>query len=96
MSCSQFSLTKLLTLGTIFSTDVRVLVLAMLLIVGISHLTSLILALREALVTKLVISGILSSIFFYLCIIRIFKARDNKALIKPWLTKLGANFDAKI
>ena len=35
---------------------------------GISPLTSFILALREALVAKLVISGILSSIFFILAL----------------------------
>ena len=79
---------KLLTLGISFSTAVRVVVVAKLLILsilfltsfiltlravvavaklvtlGISPLTSFILALTEVLVTKLVTSGVLSSIFF--------------------------------
>ena len=57
MCYSQFFLTKLLTLGILFSTAVR----------G-SPLTSFILALRVVLVAKLVISGILSSIFFILAL----------------------------
>ena len=81
-------LTKLLTLGISYSTAVRVVVVAKLLILsilflssfiltlravvaaaklvtlGTSHLTSFILALTEVLVTKLVTSGVLSSIFF--------------------------------
>ena len=52
----------------LFSTVVRALILVNLLS-GISRLTSFILALRVVLVAKLVISGILSSIFFYLSII---------------------------
>ena len=55
---SQFFLTKLLTLGILFSTAVGGLVVAKLVILGISPLTSFILALREALVAKLVILGI--------------------------------------
>ena len=55
-------LTKLLTLGILFSTALRV-VLARLVILGISPLTSFILALRVVLIAKLVISGLLSSIF---------------------------------
>ena len=61
-------LTKLLTLGILFSTAVRALGVAKLVILGILLLTSFILALREALVAKLVISGILSSIFFILAL----------------------------
>ena len=56
-------LTKLITLGILFSTAVRALVVAKLVILGISPLTSFILALRVVLVAKLVISGILSSMF---------------------------------
>ena len=52
----------------LFSTVVKALILVNLLS-GISRLTSFILALRVVLVAKLVISGILSSIFFYLSII---------------------------
>ena len=43
-------------------------VVAKLVIIGISPLTSFILALRETLVAKLVISGILSSIFLILAL----------------------------
>ena len=58
-----FFLTKLLTLGILFSTAVEAVVLAKLAILGISLITSLIWALRVVLVAKLVISGILSSIY---------------------------------
>ena len=50
--------TKLLILGVLFSTVVRAAVVAKLLILGISPLTSFILVLREALVATLVISDI--------------------------------------
>ena len=53
---------KLLTLNILFSTAVRAVVVAKLVILGILFSTSYILPLRVALVTKLVISGILSSI----------------------------------
>ena len=58
-------LTKLLKLGISFSTTLTTVLVAKLVILGISHLTSSILALRVVLVGKLVISRILSSIFFY-------------------------------
>ena len=61
-------LSKLLTLGTLFSTAVRAVVVGKLVISGISLLISVILRLREALVAKLVMSEILPSIFFYLSI----------------------------
>ena len=63
-----FFLTKLLTLGILFSTALRAVLVAKLVILGISPLTSFILALRVVLVAKLVISGILSSIFFILAL----------------------------
>ena len=50
----------------LFSTAVTTVIVAKLVILLISPLTSFILALREALVAKLVISGILSSIFLIL------------------------------
>ena len=53
-------LTKLVTLGILFSTAVRAVVVAKLVILGIPPLTSFILALRVVSVAKLVISGILS------------------------------------
>ena len=61
-------MTKLLTLGISFSTAVRVLVVAKLVILGISPWTSFIWALRAVLVAKLVIPGILSSIVFILAL----------------------------
>ena len=61
-------LTKLLTLGFLFSTTVRAVVLARLVILGISPLTSFILALRVVLVAKLVMSVTLSSILFLLAL----------------------------
>ena len=61
--CYIIFLAKLLKLDIFFSTAVRALVVAKLVILEISPLTSFILVLREALVAKLVISGILFSIF---------------------------------
>ena len=56
----SFFLTKLITLGILFSTEVRavILVVAKLVILGILFLTSFILALRAVVVAKLVILGI--------------------------------------
>ena len=59
-------MTKLLALGILFSTVLRTAVVAKLVILIISPFTSFILALREALVAKLVKQGILSSIFLIL------------------------------
>ena len=70
--CYSSFFTKLLTLGILFSTAVRALVAAKLVILGISPLTSFILALREALVARLLISGILSSIFVILVLYTFF------------------------
>ena len=61
-------MTKLLILGILFSTAVRAVLVAKLLILGISLLISFILALNVVLVAKLVISKILSSIFFILAL----------------------------
>ena len=60
MCYTQFFLTKSLTVGISFSTSVKAVVPANLVILRTSPLTSFILALKEALVAKLVISGILS------------------------------------
>ena len=49
---------KLLTLGILFSTEVKAVVVAKLVILGILLLTSFILALQAAVVAKLVILGI--------------------------------------
>ena len=52
----SFFLTKLLTLGILFSTALRVVFVAKLVILGISPLTSFILTLRVVLIAKLVMS----------------------------------------
>ena len=56
--------TKLPTLGISFSTALRAFSEAKLVILGISSLTSFILLLRVVLAVKLVMPGILTSIFF--------------------------------
>ena len=61
-------LTKLLTLGILFSAAVKAVLVAKLVILGILFLTSFILALRVVVVAKLVISGILSSISLILAL----------------------------
>ena len=69
-------MTKLPTIGILFSTAVRVVVVvAKLVILGISPLTSFILALREALVAKLGILGIspLTSFIFALRVVLVAK-----------------------
>ena len=55
MSYSQFFLTKLLALGILFSTAVRAVLVAKLVILDILPLTSFILLLRASVVAKLVI-----------------------------------------
>ena len=62
----------MLTSGILFSTAARAVLVAKLVILGISALTSFILVLRIVLVAKLVISGILSSIFLILALYSVF------------------------
>ena len=64
-------MTKLLTLGILFSTTVRAAAVAKLVMLGILFLTSFIFALRVVLVSKFVISGILSSTFLILTYIHL-------------------------
>ena len=61
-------MTKLLTLGILFSTAVKAVAVAKLVILGISPLTSFILALRAEVATKLVILGILPLTLFILAL----------------------------
>ena len=61
--CVIVFFTKLLTLGILFSTALREVLVAKLVILGISPVTLIALTLRVVLLAKLVISGILSSIF---------------------------------
>ena len=65
-------LTRSLTLGILFSTTVKAVLVAKLVIIGISALNSFILVLRKVLVAKKVILGILSSIFLVLGLYSIF------------------------
>ena len=68
-------MTKLLTLGILFSTAVRAVVVAKLVILGILLLTSFILALKTVVVAKLVILGIsfLTSFIFALRVVSVAK-----------------------
>ena len=89
----RFFLTELLTLSISFSTIVRAALAAKLVVLGISLLTWFILALREALVPTLVISGILSSMFLILPLYTSFLTTPffttSLTLIKP--TGKGTN-----
>ena len=61
-------LTKLLKLGILFSTAIRAVIAAKTVIWGISPLMPFISVLREALVAKLLIPGILSSMYIILAL----------------------------
>ena len=65
-------MTKLLVSGALFSTVLNAEVVARPVILGIYILTSLIFVLRLALVARLLISGILSSIFFIFALYSVF------------------------
>ena len=65
-------MTKLLTLGLLFSRALRAVLVAKLQILSISPLASIILALTAVLVAKLVMLGILSSTFFILALYTFF------------------------
>ena len=77
---------KLLTIGILFSTAVRALVVNKSVTLGIL----LILALRAVLVAKLVISGILSSIFFILALYTSFLTTSFFTLSLSLLKSTGA------
>ena len=66
-------MTKLLTLGILFSTVVIARVAAKLVILGISLLTSFILAFRVVLLAEVVIYSISSSIFLILALYNLFQ-----------------------
>ena len=65
-------MTRLLTFGILFSTAVNADVVAKSLTLGISVLASFVFVLGTALVTKSLISGMLSSIFFILASYSVF------------------------
>ena len=89
-------MTKLLTLGILFSIAVRAVVAAKLLIPGISPVTSFILALRVILVVKLVISGILSSIFLILALHASFLATSFFVTLLSLLKSRGTSANVSI
>ena len=72
MCHSHFFFISLLTFGILFSTAVNAKVVAKPLILGIPVLTSIIFVLRIVLVAKIVMSGILSSIFFIVALYSVF------------------------
>ena len=82
-------MTKLVTLGILFSTTVRALVVA-------KKVTSFILALRQALVAKLVISGILSSIFFILALYTSFSTTSFSTTSISLLKSTGTDTNLSI
>ena len=85
----QFFLTRLLTSDILFSTAVRAVLIAKIVILGIWALTSFILVLRIALVAKLVISGILSSIFLILALYSVFLTTSFFTLLLSSLKSIG-------
>ena len=86
-------LTKLLTLRILFSTAINAEVVTKPIILGTSFLTSFIFVIRIILVAKLVISGILSSIFFFFGLYSVFLTTSFSTtlinLLKP--TGTGTN-----
>ena len=86
-------MTKLLVSGIFFSTVVNAEVVAKPAILGISFLTSFIFVLRLLLVAKLLISGILSSIFFILASYSVFLTTSllTTLLNLPKSTGTGTN-----
>ena len=68
MCYNQFFLTKLLTLGILFSTAVRAVVVANLVMLGVFFLTSFVLALRAEVAAKVVILSISPLMSFILAL----------------------------
>ena len=86
-------MTKLLVSGILVSTAVNAEVVAKPVILGISFLTSFIFVLRLLLVAKLLISGILSSIFFILALYSVFLTTSLLTILLnlPKSTGTGTN-----
>ena len=107
-SYNQVFLTKLLTLGILFLTAVRAVVVAKLVILGSSPLTSFILALRETLVPKLVILALYPSFLmasFFTASLSLFESTGTGTiyqnlnlltLLFKWLKLVGTFFNLSI
>ena len=89
-------MTRLLTFGILFSTAVNVEVVAKPLILVISALTSFIFVLRTVLVVKLVISGILSLIFFTLALYSVFLTTSFSTTLLSLLKSTGTSANLSI
>ena len=89
-------LTKLLILGILFSTVVNAEVVAKPVILGISFLTSFIFVLRLLLVAKLLISGILSSMFFILASYSVFSTTSLLTTLLNLLKSTGTGANLSI
>ena len=89
-------MTKLLTLGILFSTAVNAEVVARLLMLGISALTSFFLVLRIVLVTKLVISNISSSILLILELFSVFLTTSFYTTLLSLLKSIGTGANLSI
>ena len=86
----------MLTFGILFSTAVNAEVVAKPLILGISVLTSFIFVLRIVLVAKLLISGILSSIFFILASYSVFLTTSFLTTLFSLLKSTGTSANLSI
>ena len=84
-------MTRLLTFGITFSTAVNVEVVAILLILDISALTSFIFVLRIVLVPKLVILAISSSIFLILALYSVFLTNSFFTTLLSLLKSTGTD-----
>ena len=83
-------------LGILFSTAVNVEIVAKPVILGISFLTSFSFVLRLLLVAKLLISGILSSIFFILALYSVFLTTSFLTTSLNLLKSVGTGANSSI
>ena len=89
-------LTKLLVSGILFSTTVNAEVVARPVVLGILFLTSFIFVLRIVLVARLLISGILSSIFFTFPLYSVFLKTSFLTTSLNLLKSVGAGANSSI
>ena len=82
-------MTRLLILGILFSTAVNGEVVTKSVILGISFLASFIFVLRIVLLARLLISGILSSIFFILALYSVFLTTSFLTTLLNLLKSIG-------
>ena len=89
-------MTKLPVSGILFSTAVNAEVAAKPLILGISFLTSFMFVLRILLVAELLISGILSSIFFFLALYSVLLTTSFLTALLNLLKSVGTGTNLSI